>query len=88
MLAATCDLAVGVGDSSRSSSDPPSISLQIQKQHALPQLQSVDEARIRVRACCMDEADIRVRTQCTGQMQAAYDPIDSQLTLARSVSSS
>lgn len=57
MQAATCDV-VG-GDASVAVSDA-SIQIQQHKQHAIPQIMRDDEARVRIKACCLDESDIRV----------------------------
>lgn len=57
MQAATCDLLSG--DASGAGSDA-SIQMQQHKQHAIPQILRDDEARVRIKACCLDESDIRV----------------------------
>ena len=71
MYAGTCDLesnvssaAVGVDAFSLSSSSSSSsvVNVVLQKQHAIPQLTRVDEARVRIKACCLDEWDVRVST--------------------------
>lgn len=54
MQAATCDRP-----SDGDSSSP--LELQLHKQHAMPHMMRVDEARVRIHASCLDEWDIRVR---------------------------